>query len=704
MEHMPVVCLQVVTFNNEATIAACLDSLFAQTPFELGKNLFLRVIDNASGDRTPEILDSRAGEHLDVVHQAINTGFTGGQNAGAEWALKRGAEYFCLVNPDLRLESRALFELVQTLEQDSRAGTACPKLLRAAGSLAPSSPLLLDSAGMYMTPALRHFDRGSNDFERGQYDEPQYVFGASGACLLLRADCVRDAALHCDPGEGGVQLFDSQFFAYREDADLAWRLQTLGWKCRYEPRAVGYHQRRVLPENRESLQPELNAYSVRNRFLLQANNFSFPVLLPFLPRLGWRNLLVCGGVLIREQTSVPALRAAWALRSRAARIRFEIQKRRRVPASALRFWFRNEPAVQPALDTRPGDKISTVAVLVVNYNSASRLARCAAALEELTTHSQGRCHVKIVVVDNASSDSSLAEAEPCLMKISGCSILRSERNAGFAAAVNRAARTVEADAYLVLNPDVEMSFGALSALAACLENSANLAAVAPLLRDSQHAIQRDYLVRRFPSLGSALAELFFFHRLWPGNPWTSGMFCREDRYIEGYLENRPAERGTPAESPQRPLVVEQPAAACLLIRCAAFQDIGGFDESFFPAWFEDVDFCKRLARKGWLCAVSSAAEALHEGGYSREVLGNSRFAEIWYGNMLRYFRKHQRPGDYLALRAALPPALFIRSFVSFLRSYAGDTEPVRRERREHARTLLRLAVRATRKDFMKCSG
>jgi GT2 family glycosyltransferase len=89
-----------------------------------------------------------------------------------------------------------------------------------------------------------------------------------------------------------------------------------------------------------------------------------------------------------------------------------------------------------------------------------------------------------------------------------------------------------------------------------------------------------------------------------------------------------------------PLQVEQPAAAALMIRRDAYDDVGDFDEQFYPAWYEDVDFCQRLKTKGWEVYFVSKAQFLHEGGYSVEAMGATDFLNSYYTNQLRYARKH----------------------------------------------------------------
>ena len=70
------------------------------------------------------------------------------------------------------------------------------------------------------------------------------------------------------------EFFDPDFFVYREDADVAWRAQLMGWRCIYTPHARGYHVRNVLPGNRRALPPAINMHSVKNRFLMRMKNIT----------------------------------------------------------------------------------------------------------------------------------------------------------------------------------------------------------------------------------------------------------------------------------------------------------------------------------------------------------------------------------------------------------------------------------------------
>ena len=71
----------------------------------------------------------------------------------------------------------------------------------------------------------------------------------------------------------GGEFFDEDFFAYREDADVAWRAQLMGWSCLYTPQVVALHARWVTPERFKQLPDEINRHSIRNRFLMRAQEY-----------------------------------------------------------------------------------------------------------------------------------------------------------------------------------------------------------------------------------------------------------------------------------------------------------------------------------------------------------------------------------------------------------------------------------------------
>lgn len=338
------VLIHIVTWNSAETIQKCIEKAVAQEGFILGESLFIRIADNASSDSTVTLVKEVLRPGISLVQNRENLGFCGAHNQGIAELLSEDYDAILILNPDVGLEPKTLFAMVSRIHDQARVGLITPKLLRALPSLEAIHPAVLDAAGMILARSCRHFDRGAGDWDWGQFDQGEFVFGGTGACLLVSKACARDICLpDTIPGEvvfsiypqlregskDRPQFFDEAFFAYREDADVSWRARLLRWKCWYEPTARANHVRAVTPERRSSVSPSLNAYSVRNRFLLQLNNWHwFQGILSFLYGIVFRNLIVIGGVLTLELSSLPGLREAARLTPRALVIRQWISKQR----------------------------------------------------------------------------------------------------------------------------------------------------------------------------------------------------------------------------------------------------------------------------------------------------------------------------------------------------------------------------------------
>ena len=144
------------------------------------------------------------------------------------------------------------------------------------------------------------------------------------------------------------EFFDPDFFAYREDADVAWRAQLFGWRCIYTPNAFGYHVRKLRPGMRRFLPPDINMHSVKNRFLMRAKNITAGVYLRnFLPILV-RDLGILAYCLIVERSSLKAFYLLSRDWSRVMKKRKIIQDRKRVDETYMKKWFRFSPVSQPA--------------------------------------------------------------------------------------------------------------------------------------------------------------------------------------------------------------------------------------------------------------------------------------------------------------------------------------------------------------------
>lgn len=265
----------------------------------------------------------------------------------------------------------------------------------------------------------------------------------------------------------------------------------------------------------------------------------------------------------------------------------------------------------------------TLDIIVVNWNSGLQLAQC---LHHIRTASKrGLVLGRIVVVDNASNDSSL---EAMYEAKDHTVIIRNRENVGFAAACNQGAAGSRADFLLFVNPDVFLGENALSITVQFLMDPSNVdvAICGPRLIGRDGATQRT--CSRFPSPGNFYSKAVGLDRAFPKLFRTSAM-------VEW---DHDSDR-----------TVDQVMGACFFIRKNVFTEIGGFDERFF-VYFEEVDLSLRCEKAGWKTRFLSEASATHlGGGCSRQVPAKRLFYSL--RSRMLYAFKHFSPLDAAALCA-----------------------------------------------------
>ena len=247
-------------------------------------------------------------------------------------------------------------------------------------------------------------------------------------------------------------------------------------------------------------------------------------------------------------------------------------------------------------------------VVIVTYNSAGAIGPCLDACRGL----------EVVVVDNASTDSTEAES----LARPGVQFIRNTTNRGFASAVNQGVTAMDNPFILLLNPDVRLLTSIGPLIDACEQTGVGIAA--GQLLDESGQVQRGFTIRRFPTPASLTFEVLGLNRMFPRNPIN-----RRYRYLDADLA--------------QPADVEQPAGAFLLFRRELWSQLGGFDSAFYPIWFEDVDFCQRTYKLGYKIGYLPEVTATHQGGHSINNLEWSCREGYWYASLLRYACKHFSP-------------------------------------------------------------
>ena len=245
-------------------------------------------------------------------------------------------------------------------------------------------------------------------------------------------------------------------------------------------------------------------------------------------------------------------------------------------------------------------------IVIVTYNSAAEIGACLdAAL---------RTDAEIVVVDNASTDGTVKQATR-----PGVRMISNSTNLGFARAVNQGFSVLNRTHILLLNPDTILQTSLEPLRAAC--QLPNAAGAGGLLLDLQGKPQVGFMVRGFPTPAVLTLESLLLNRVWTRNP-ANRAYRRLDL---DYSQIQ---------------AVDQPAGAFLMIRRTVWEELGGFDEGFWPLWFEDVDFCRRAHDRRYRWYFAPEAVAKHTGAHSILKLTVEKRRVYWYRSLLRYSAKH----------------------------------------------------------------
>ncbi len=279
----PLASVVIPNWNGIQHLPICLEALRAQSysPVEV------IVVDNASADGSQALLEDQYPE-VRLLALDHNLGLTGGNNAGFRAAQ---GEILVSLNNDTQAEPRFVEALVEGLAEHPDAGMAASRMRLF------DQRQILHSAGDGFGVDGIPFNRGVWQQDRGQFDDPEWIFGGCGGAVAYRRAMLDD-----------VGLFDESFFMYCEDVDLNWRAQLAGWRCWYAPQAIVYHKLSATGGG-----PIASFYTGRNTLWVLAKNYPAALL-----RKHWRRV-------VRAQWSVTrkALRA-WRGEAARARLRGQI--------------------------------------------------------------------------------------------------------------------------------------------------------------------------------------------------------------------------------------------------------------------------------------------------------------------------------------------------------------------------------------------
>lgn len=262
----------------------------------------------------------------------------------------------------------------------------------------------------------------------------------------------------------------------------------------------------------------------------------------------------------------------------------------------------------------------TVSVVIVTYNNATEIDGC---LASILGQPEAR---QILVVDNASTDGTVAVLERIAASEPRIRVLHNAMNLGFGSACNQALRLCSEPLVLLLNPDAAALPGALEALARGFAEHPGAGILGLKVYDWDGTTVQ-LSCRAFPGFGTALAHRYsLLTRLWPRNPWSS-------RYLSSSFDH------------DRVAAFDWVSGCAMGLRRASLEKIGLFDEIFFM-YCEDVDLCRRARNAGLDVLYLPTAQVRHRiGGSSRSVPRLTiveRHRSMWL-----YYKKHLRGGRIL---------------------------------------------------------
>jgi len=281
-------------------------------------------------------------------------------------------------------------------------------------------------------------------------------------------------------------------------------------------------------------------------------------------------------------------------------------------------------------------------VVVVTYSPGASLDAFLSSLAAAVPH-------EVVLADNGSTDGApqSAATRP------GVRLLETGGNIGYGRAANLGASGATGDWVVVANPDVVWHAGSLDELLAAGRRWPDAGCLGPAIRTVDGRLYPS--ARAFPSLGRGIGHALLGW-CWPANPWT-----------RSYRE----ESGTPHEGRTGWL-----SGSCMLLRREAFEQVGGFDPSYFM-YCEDMDLCRRLADAGWSNVYVPSAVITHTGGHATEQVAGPMLREH-HRSLYRYLSRQYAGVRYAPLRALLGIGLLARYAVARrVPSLAAGAEPTR---------------------------
>lgn len=255
MKQTPKVAVVILNWNGSFFLEKFLPSVYNSTY----QNIEFIIGDNASTDNSIEFVQTNYPS-IRIIENSQNFGFAGGYN---EVLKSVEADYYVLLNSDVEVTPNWMEPVIQYMEEHAEVAAAQPKIR------AYHDKTLFEHAGAaggYIDAYGYPFCRGRlfNEMEtdKGQYNDNQEIFWATGAALFIKAQAWKEA-----------KGFDADFFAHMEEIDLCWRLKRMGYRIAYVGASTVYH---VGGGTLNTSNPKKTYLNFRNNLMMLQKNLPFP--------------------------------------------------------------------------------------------------------------------------------------------------------------------------------------------------------------------------------------------------------------------------------------------------------------------------------------------------------------------------------------------------------------------------------------------
>lgn len=252
-----------------------------------------------------------------------------------------------------------------------------------------------------------------------------------------------------------------------------------------------------------------------------------------------------------------------------------------------------------------------LSIIIVTWNSQEFIRNC---LDSILV-SAGNLSFEIIVVDNDSSDETAKIVEQFYPQVN---LIQNKKNLGYAKANNQGIEETRGEYILLLNPDTQVLEDALPLMYEFMEQNPEIGALGPKLLNPDKSVQAS--CREFPTFSTLVWEFSGLSRLFP----KSSVF---GRWRMGYFDF------------DKKREVDQPMGSCLMLRRETLDDVGILDENF-GMFFNDVDLCFRIKKRGWKIYFYPEPKVIHFKGASTR---KAKTKMLWLSHLAfyKFFKKHK---------------------------------------------------------------